>query len=86
MEIIRERHKKTREELKELLVELVQNNNFGSSLNWNGFEFEGKAYKTAIRGEIFDDELYIELSGWFEKKAAQKLRELWKELVVNELV
>lgn len=86
MEIIRTHHRKTREQVKQVLVELLQKNNVASSINWNGFDFEGKAYGTTIKGSIFDDEVYIEVFGWFEAKAARKLREYWKDLVISGIV
>jgi hypothetical protein len=86
MEIIRERHNKTKEELKQLLIELIHKNGFGSAIRWNGFAFEGKMRGTIFRGEIFDDELHVEIRGWFEKMAAQQLRQGWRDLVTLGLV
>ena len=86
MELIRERHRKTREELKQLFIGLIQKNGFESSVSWNEFEFEGKTRGTTLKGEIFEGELHVEVSGWFEKIAAQKLRNGWKELALKSLV
>lgn len=86
MQIIRERHNRTREELKELFITLIRENGFESAVRWNGFAFEGKVKRTTIRGEIFEDELHVEISGWLEKMAAQQLRQGWQELVTSGLV
>jgi len=86
MELIRERHSKTREELKQIFIELICENGFESAVLWNGFAFEGKVRGTTIKGEIFEDELHVEISGWFEKMAAQQLRQGWRDLVTRGLV
>lgn len=86
MQIIRERHNRTREELKELFIKLIRENGFESAVRWNGFAFEGKVKGTTIRGEIFEGELHVEISGWLEKMAAQQLRQGWQELVISRLV
>ncbi len=86
MEIIRERHSKTREELKQIFIDLIRENGLESAVRWNGFAFEGKAKGITVRGEIFEDELHVEITGWLEKMAAQQLRQGWKELVTHGLV
>ncbi len=79
-------HRKTREALKQILVSLLEQNGMASSVNWNDFEFEGRAYGTTMTGEIFENEVYIEVSGWLEKKAAREFREYWKDLVIDGIV
>ncbi len=86
MEVIRERHKKTQQQLKQVLVESIQERGIEGVINWEGFEFQGKAYRTMVRGQIFDQELYIEISGWFEKKAVRKFRKYWKDLLTKGLI
>ena len=86
MRLIRKKHKKTKEELKELFLQLINDHGFESSIQWNGFEFEARSYGTSIKGEIFDTELHVEISGLFEKRAEQKLREGWKQLVLSRQV
>ena len=86
MQMIRKRHKKTQEAIKELLITLVQENGTGLSVQWNDFEFSGKGYGTAVQGTIFENEVHVEIRGLFEKRAAQQLREGWKELVIKGLV
>ncbi|MBD3305354.1 hypothetical protein GF339_03230 [candidate division KSB3 bacterium] len=86
MEVIRKRHRKSKEALKQLFIDLLQDNGFASSIEWDGFRFTGKAYGTQIIGEIFDQELHLEVSGIFEKQAVQQIRASWRELVINHLV
>ncbi|PIE36213.1 hypothetical protein CSA56_00935 [candidate division KSB3 bacterium] len=86
MQMIRKRHKKTKEAIKELLISLVQQNGLGSSVQWNDFQFSAKGYGTTVQGEIFENELHVDISGLFEKRAAQKLQEGWKKLVIKGLV
>ena len=86
MQIIRERHSRTREDLKELFIKLVRENGFESAVRWEGFAFEGNVKRTTIRGEIFEGELHVEISGWLEKMAAQQIRKGWQELVTSGLV
>ena len=86
MEVIRKRHKRTKEELKELFIQLIHKNGFEASIKWNGFKFEAESYGTMIKGEILDNELHVEIKGSFEKIADQRLREGWKELVIKRLV
>jgi hypothetical protein len=81
MEIIRERHTRTKEELKQLLIGLIHENGLEPVIRWSGFAFEGKAKGTIIKGEIFDNEMYVEIIGWFEKLVVQQLRQSWQELV-----
>ncbi len=86
MQVIRERHNKTREELKELLIRLIRENGFESTIRWDGFAFQGKSKGITIRGAIFAGELHVEISGWLEKMATQQLRQGWQELVRHGLV
>lgn len=86
MQIIRQQHQKTREHLKNVFIDMIQSYGISSVVCWNGFEFEGKTKGTSIRGKIFHNEIQVEVSGWFEGIAAQKLREGWNELVMKGLV
>ena len=86
MKLIRKKHRTSKEELKDLFIQLIHENGLASSIQWNGFAFEGKSYGTSVKGEIFDTELHVEISGLFEKQAEQKLREGWKHLVTSHLV
>jgi hypothetical protein len=86
MRLIRKKHKKTKEELKDLLIQLINENGLESSIQWNGFAFAAKSYGTSIKGEIFDTEVHVEITGLFEKQAEQKLREGWKHLVISSRV
>ncbi len=86
MQILRKQHRTTQEHLKNVFIELIQSYGIGSIVRWNGFEFEGKNKGTSIRGKIFHDEIQVEVSGWFEHIAAQKLQDGWNELVMKGLV
>ena len=86
MEIIQERHDKTKAGLKQLLIELINQNGFDSAIRWSEFAFEGKMKGTTIKGEILDHELHVEIDGWFEKRVVQQLRQSWQDLVTRGLV
>jgi hypothetical protein len=86
MQTLRKQHQKTPEHLKHVFIELLQSYGIGSMIRWKDFEFEGKTKGTRIRGIIFEDEVHVEISGWFEKIAAQKLLDGWNELVMKGLV
>ena len=86
MRLIRKRHKRSKEQLKQLLINMLERYGLNSSVNWNDFEFNAKSYGTTVKGEIFDNELHIEIRGIFEKVAEEKLRQGWKELVTQKLV
>jgi hypothetical protein len=86
MQMLRERHHLSREALKDVLIRLIDEYGFGNVVDWNNFAFEGKSKKTTVRGEIFENELHIEVEGWFEKLAAQKLRSVWKSLILRGIV
>lgn len=86
MEVIRKRHKRTKEELKELFIHVLDDSGMGTSVQWNDFAFHAKSYGTTVKGEIFDDEVHVEITGWFAKGASQELRKSWKELVIQGLV
>ncbi len=86
MTLIRERHQRTKEEIKDLFIALLNQNGLDSSIHWDDYAFLGKQYGTKVQGEIFDDEIHIEIQGWFEKQAAHELRKSWKELVMKGLV
>lgn len=83
MKIIRERHTRSREEIKDLFIALAADNGLGSSVQWEDFSFQAKGYGTSVRGEIFDDELHIEIKGVFAKQVESRLRADWKELVMK---
>jgi hypothetical protein len=86
MEIIQERHTKTSEAIKQVLMKLIEQNGFNSAVKWNGFEFEGTSHGITLKGKIFDNEVRLEITGWFEKFAAQQIRQSWQELVAQEMV
>lgn len=86
MKTIRKRHTRSREEIKDVFIELAADNGLASSVQWENFAFQGKAYGTSIQGEIFDDELHVEVKGIFEKRVEEQLREGWKKLVLKGLV
>lgn len=86
MQILRQQHQKPREQLKTLFMDVLRSYGIDSIIRWNGFEFEGKTTGTRIRGKISHDEILVEISGWFERIAAQKLREGWNDLVMKGLV
>ena len=86
MQTLRKPHQRTPEHLKNVFMDLIHSYGIGSAVRWNGFEFEGNTKGTRIRGKIFDDEIHVEISGWFEKLAAQKLLDGWNELVMKGLV
>jgi hypothetical protein len=86
MQVIQEEHHKTKEELQQLLLELLEKNGISSAIQWRNFTFEGKSHGTSIKGEILDNEIYVEISGWFERIAAQRIRHDWEELVKTGLV
>lgn len=83
MQTLRKQHQKKPEHLKSILVELLGSYGIGSVVRWNGFEFEGKTKGTRIRGKILDDEIHVEISGWFEKIAARKLLDGWNDLLMK---
>ena len=86
MKIIRERHTRSPEEIKDLFITLAANNGLASSVRWENFSFQAKGYGTSIQGEIFDDELHVEIKGVFEKHVEKQLRDGWKELVLKGMV
>lgn len=86
MQILRERHRLSREDLKNLLVQLSEEHDLAHVITWNDFAFMGKAKGTVVQGEVFENELYIEVVGWLEKLAVQKFRAVWKMLAQKELV
>jgi hypothetical protein len=86
MEIIQEQHTKTPEVIKQVLMQLIEQNGFHAAVKWNGFELEGTSHGITLKGKIFDHELRLEITGWFEKFAAQQIRQSWQELVVQGMV
>lgn len=86
METLRKQHHKTPDHLKNVFIDLLQSYELGSMIRWNGFEFEGKTKGTRIRGKIFENEIHVEISGWFEKIVARKLQDGWNELVMKGVV
>ena len=86
MKIIRKRHTRSREEIKDLFITLANDNGLGSSVQWEDFAFTAKGYGTSVQGEIFDDELHVEIKGVFENRVEKQLRDGWKKLVLKGLV
>ncbi len=86
MKIIRERHARSREDIKDLFIKLAADNGVEASVQWENFSFNARGYGTSICGEIFDDELHVEVKGVFEKRVEKQLRDGWKELVLKGLV
>lgn len=86
MKIIRECHHKTQAELKQLLIGVIDQNGLAGIIRWQGFTFEGKTKGTTIKGEIGEQELRVEIAGWFETVATHQLRQGWQELVRGGLV
>ena len=86
MQTLRERHRLSREALKDLLVRLIEEHGFSHLVIWSDFAFKGKSRGTTVQGEIFENELHVEIAGWLEKLAAQKIRATWKTLVRKDIV
>lgn len=84
MEWIQEQHTTTREELKQFFMRMIRENGLENAIRWNVFAFEGKSKGTHVRGEIHANEFHVEISGWFEKLVAQRLRQSWQDYVAAE--
>lgn len=83
MQIIREQHRLSREGLKDLLVCVIDEQGYSHVVSWNDFAFTGKARGTRVQGEIFDDEIHLEIAGLLEKFAARRIQSAWKKLVMR---
>ncbi|PID56796.1 hypothetical protein CSB45_10170 [candidate division KSB3 bacterium] len=86
MKIIRKQHGRRKEEMKELFMTLASKNGLQHSIQWNNFAFSAAAYGTGLQGEIFDDELYIEIKGIFERRVEKHLQDAWNALAGKGLV
>ncbi len=86
MQLLRERHRLSREALKDLMVRLSEEHGLGHIIAWDDFAFKGKSKGTTVQGEIFEGELHLEIAGWLEKFAVKKFRTVWKGLVVQGMV
>ena len=80
-EIIRRKHGKNKEEIKEILINEINKTEYSSVLEWNGYNFKASKLFTSVEGEITDDEIIAEVSGLGSGKVAKELEKVLDSLV-----
>ena len=80
-EIIRKRHNKNKEELKEILINEINKTEYSSLVEWDGYNFHASKLFISIDGEIADDEIIGEVSGLGSKKVAKELERILDTII-----
>ena len=80
-EIIRKRHNKNKEELKEILINEINKTEYSSLVEWDGYNFHASQLFLSVDGEITDDEIIGEVSGLGSKKIAKELERILDTII-----
>jgi len=80
-EIIRRKHGKNKEKIKEILIDEINKTEYSSVVEWNGYNFHALKLFTSVKGEITDDEIIAEVSGLGSGKVAKDLEKVLDSLV-----
>jgi hypothetical protein len=80
-EIIRKKHNKNKEEVKEILINEINKTEYSSLVEWNGYHFHASQLFISVDGEITDEEIIAEFSGLGSGKVAKKLEKILDTII-----
>ena len=80
-EIIRRKHNKNKEEIKEILINEINKTEYSSLVEWNGYHFHASQLLVSVDGEITDDEVIGEVSGLGSGKVARELKKILNTII-----
>lgn len=80
-EIIRKKHNKSKQEVKEILINEISKTEYSSLIEWNEYNFHASQLLISVNGEITDDEIIAEFSGLGSGKIAKKLEKILDTII-----
>lgn len=80
-EIIRKKHYRNKEEIREILIDEINKTEYSSIVEWDGYNFQASQLFISAKGEITDDEIIAEISGIGSKKASRDLEKILDTII-----